>query len=184
LTLPWRTTAANVGQLLPDLFRIPAFQIKTKQVNPLTPPRNLKNLQSPTQLSAQQRAQASTCRALSFTQDKKMVMFPARHSKECRAVWKGAGPHYCYSACESIQDSSSCVEEETQLDAMSVKVSVASDTVIECGCGKKIVSLFTKAVKANFGSPKTSADKAGNMKNVIACLSRKFKKRKYTNISK
>jgi hypothetical protein len=77
------------------------------------------------------------------------------------------------------EDSESYVDSVIGCEEMSLHDPIVTETVIEkCGCGKNVVSLFAKAVKANFGSPVRKEDKARNMKNVIDCIKRKYRKRK------
>ena len=186
----------NVRNLVPDLFQIQTscHDKKTIQVQPPTPPRNLTRLQCATNTSTKsdpisdlnptQRSMRAR-RALTFQPNKTLVMFPVRHTSACKKTWKGNGPHYCYIGCMLNQECKNSVNSEMESTFLSIPdpppVLVDNQTVVEkCGCGKKIVSLFAKAVKANFGAPVTNDNKAGNVKNVIDCITRKFRKRKYS----
>ena len=167
----------HMRQLVPDLFQKQACRReKVIQVRPPTPPRNLTLMQctSPTL-----RQSFSASRALAFPPNQVLVMFPLRHTSACRKSWTGTGPYYCTAGCMTSEDCNSYVDSVIESDVISLPDPILSKTVVEkCGCGNKVVSLFAKAVKANFGTPVTYEDKARNIKNVIDCIKRKYKKRK------
>ena len=48
----------------------------------------------------------------------------------------------------------------------------------KCKCGKEVVSMFTKAVQVNFGSPLTGSDMSKNIQIVQDALVKRYNKRR------
>ena len=166
----------HMRHLVPDLFQKQSCREKIIQVQQPSPPRNLTRMQC---ISPTLQRTVKVSRALTFPPNKVLVTFPLRHTSACRESWTGTGPHYCTVGCMVSEDCNSYIDSVIEIDEMSLQDPILSETVVDkCGCGNNVVSLFAKAVKANFGTPVTYEDKARNIKNVIDCIKRKYKKRK------